>query len=261
MLMIFDALCDPMLKILIVASLGSFVFQLSLGQMDEGRVAISILLSFVIVTGITSYNILRCSANLQKMELNAQRQIVSVYRGEKDTISIEATELQVGDIYRIEAGMMVPADSILIQTGYNSINNESKKQDLYSIIVQEELVNGDHGYKYKRVIEDLDSAQCSSDRIINKDEGKEVHNLSNVLYAKSYIVKGQGIAIVCAVGPNTQYGIPVDNIFSGVDSIKNEKTQFRDVIDDYALYMAMLCKNFGIFFVLFFISFKFYYHK
>ena len=54
--------------------------------------------------------------------------------------------------------MMVPADSILIQTGYNSINNESKKQDLYSIIVQEELVNGDHGYKYKSVIEDLDSA-------------------------------------------------------------------------------------------------------
>lgn len=164
--------------------------------------------------------------------------------------------------------MMVPADSILIQTGYNSINNESKKQDLYSIIVQEELVNGDHGYKYKSVIEDLDSAAADGTENIfsatlrsDKKDHKKDDNLSNVLYAKSYIVKGQGIAIVCAVGPNTQYGIPDDNIFSSVDNIKNEKTKFRDVIDDYALYMAKLCKNFGIFFVLFFISSKMYYHK
>jgi magnesium-transporting ATPase (P-type) len=41
---------------------------------------------------------------------------------------------------------------------------------------------------------------------------KEMFNdqdLSNVLYAKSYVIKGKGKAIVCAVGHRTQFGMPV----------------------------------------------------
>jgi magnesium-transporting ATPase (P-type) len=37
----------------------------------------------------------------------------------------------------------------------------------------------------------------------------EDQNLSNVLYAKSYVIKGKGKAIVCAVGHRTQFGMPV----------------------------------------------------
>lgn len=36
--------------------------------------------------------------------------------------------------------------------------------------------------------------------------------MSNVLYAKSYVVGGWGKALVCAVGTCTQAGMPCDQI-------------------------------------------------
>jgi magnesium-transporting ATPase (P-type) len=43
---------------------------------------------------------------------------VSVYRDNNETISIPIEELLVGDIYRLEKGDIIPADSILIQVGH-----------------------------------------------------------------------------------------------------------------------------------------------
>lgn len=46
---------------------------------------------------------------------------------------------------------------------------------------------------------------------LSKEEAEHLAdtNLSNVLYAQSYIIKGKGKSIVCAVGHRTQFGMPV----------------------------------------------------
>jgi magnesium-transporting ATPase (P-type) len=52
--------------------------------------------------------------NLEK----AKEQNVSVFRNDYESIQIPITELVVGDVYRINAGMVIPADSILVSTGH-----------------------------------------------------------------------------------------------------------------------------------------------
>lgn len=95
------------------------------------------------------------------------------------SISIPSSELLVGDVFRVHTGMVIPADSILIQTGHNSANNQyvpESGSNLHEIIVQEEFVTGEQDYKRKIVIDDS---------IV---EEKDQNDLSNILYAKSYIV-------------------------------------------------------------------------
>ena len=73
------------------------------------------------------------------------KQTVSVYRNSSQSITIPVEELLVGDIYRVTTGMVIPADSILIQTGhpksYSNLKNRSNLQQ--SILVLEEFVTGE----------------------------------------------------------------------------------------------------------------------
>ena len=88
---------------------------------------------------------------------------MSVYRGLNQTISIKEEDLVVGDIYRIHTGMIIPADTILIQAGHSADeviqNDMDKKKKLIfknsnekKVIVTEEEVTGEHDFKQKTAI-------------------------------------------------------------------------------------------------------------
>lgn len=71
------------------------------------------------------------------------------------------------------------------------------------IQTNEEEVTGIGKYQKKMVINSSDLKEFREDA-----QGFEnLKKISNVLYARSYVVKGHGKAIVCAVGNNTQYGM------------------------------------------------------
>lgn len=70
------------------------------------------------------------------------------------------------------------------------------------MVCQEEQVTGELDFKPKTFITEEDFQNPSG------------CNLSNVLYAKSYVVHGQGFAIVCAVGSRTQIGMSINGIYS-----------------------------------------------
>lgn len=53
----------------------------------------------------------------------------------------------------------------------------------------------------------------------------EENDVSNILYAKSYIVDGFGKAVVCAVGERTQYGMPHIEIED--ETMQDEVTPIR----------------------------------
>lgn len=87
---------------------------------------------------------------------------------------------------------MIPADSIITEI-------DSQTNQIAQVECNESEVTGVKTMQIKRKLPlSEEDAQLLQDQ-----------NLSNVLYAKSYIIKGKGKAIVCAVGHRTQFGMPV----------------------------------------------------
>jgi magnesium-transporting ATPase (P-type) len=39
---------------------------------------------------------------------------VSVYKGSENSKTVKSTEIRVGDVYRFNEGMQIPADSVLL---------------------------------------------------------------------------------------------------------------------------------------------------
>ena len=98
--------------------------------------------------------------------------------------------------------MIVPADSILIQTGYvgnHETHGTMMENYLNHIQLSEEDITGIAKYQKKMVINSTDIKQFLQDAKDFKKKSK----INNILYARSYVVKGHGKAIVCAVGNNT----------------------------------------------------------
>lgn len=131
---------------------------------------------------------------------------MSVFRNSKCSFSINSEELVVGDVIRLTAGMVVPADCILIEAGHQRLKSVLNKQKYFDINVDSEIlevneseVTGDTERVRKLPIYCEDIAQ------FRKQYGQcsEISKLSNVLYAQSFITSGQGIAVVCAVGVYT----------------------------------------------------------
>ena len=76
-----------------------------------------------------------------------------------------------------------------------------------------------------------------------------MNEISNVCYAKSCVVKGQGIGLVCAVGVNTQYGISLTSSLEDLDGhILEEKLEFKDMLESYSIYVGRFANYTGIFF-------------
>jgi len=108
----------------------------------------------------------------------SEYQEVAVFRGdEKESQTIDASHLLVGDVIHFEAGMKVPADCIVLEG-----------QD---IVCEEGELTGEPIGIMKEPINE--------------------HNYNNggmaTLLAKSLIQSGTGRALVLAVGPNSVAGV------------------------------------------------------
>jgi magnesium-transporting ATPase (P-type) len=103
--------------------------------------------------------------------------------------------------------MIIPADSVLLSIGHQYDDDDLDKGiDLRNnkiMIVSEEVLSGDPSYKEKNVIK---KRSCKEFIEQFKTKAKKPHEISNILYANTYCIKGEGIAIACAVGTHTCYG-------------------------------------------------------
>lgn len=76
--------------------------------------ALTLIATLFIICFIDSVTSKKCEDDIQKLTDKLQNQQIKVFRnGKKEEIN--GQELVVGDVYVIEPGMMVPADSILIE--------------------------------------------------------------------------------------------------------------------------------------------------
>ena len=76
-------------------------------------------------------------------------------------------------------------------------------------------MTGEHSFKNKGALHLIDDGQRINDT-----------EISNVFYARSYVVRGHGTAVVCAVGHRTQFGMVVDLTDDHV--LRDEDTPFKD---------------------------------
>ena len=219
-----DSLGDNMLKILMVGAIVSIVVGVAqrgpkTGWIEGG----TILVTFLLVTIIDAFNAIQCEKKIQKLRMNINQFEIQVFRDSAFDETINSEDLVVGDIYKFKAGMMIPADSIIID-----VNSEFKNR----VECNESDVTG---LKTMQIKGKLDESNCNDD-------------LSNVLYSKTYVVRGSGKAIVCAVGHRTQFGMPVE--FEDDYQIRDEKSPFKDMLSAYSLKLG----NYGNYLVIFLIA-------
>ena len=56
---------------------------------------------------------------------------------------------------------------------------------------------------------------------------------SNILYANSYIIRGEGYAVVCAVGSKTQHGIALSSNYSCKELDYSNLVGWRKLLQDF----------------------------
>ena len=175
---------DPINRVLAVAAVVSLIIGVVKDGVPGGLIeGTSIIIALTIIIVVGSVNNYRSERKLAELVSLAAKQEVRVYRGaatEPSTIDYE--DLVVGDVYVVESGASIPADSILL-TGDKALG--CSEADLTG----ESDIKMKTGANEPDWVEEADSgAQCT-------------------LLAKAKTPDGQGRALVVAVGPNTVAGV------------------------------------------------------
>jgi len=139
---------------------------------------VSIIISLAIICTVNSGNNWMSEKRLADLVNLSEKQDVAVYRGnEKETITIDAAELLVGDVIKFEPGMKCPADLILLE-GQDTACDEGELTGEPLEIVKDPITESNY----------QGGAMCT-------------------MLAKSLIKSGTGRALVMAVGPYTVAGV------------------------------------------------------
>lgn len=168
--MLWEQLKDPMILILIAASLLSFF----LHEVLEG----SVILFIVAVNAVVSiFQEKKAEASLESLKSLTAGRAVALRQGEESDIL--AKDLVPGDIVFLEDGMMVPADIRLIES--------------YSLKIQEASLTGE-----SLPTEKAADTMCKEDCPLG--------DRSNMAYSSTFVTYGRGYGIVVATGMHTQVG-------------------------------------------------------
>lgn len=170
---------DPINVILLIAGAVSMIIGLIQEGWPKGIIeGTSIIISLMIIISVNSGNNYMSEKRLADLVNLSEKQEVAVYRGDaQETITIDATQLLVGDVIKFESGMKVPADCIVLE-GQDVVCDEG------------ELTGEPLGIMKEPINES------------NYTEG----GMATML-AKSLITSGTGRALVLAVGPMSVAGV------------------------------------------------------
>jgi Ca2+-transporting ATPase len=125
--LIMENFDDPINVILLVAGIVSMTINLIREGWPQGIIeGLSICIALLIIISVNSGNNWISEKRLADLINLSERQEVAVFRGnEKETMTIDASELVVGDVIHFEAGMKVPADCIVLE-GQDIVCNEGE---------------------------------------------------------------------------------------------------------------------------------------
>eukprot|EP01103_Thecamoeba_quadrilineata_P002746 TRINITY_DN12642_c0_g1_i1.p1 TRINITY_DN12642_c0_g1~~TRINITY_DN12642_c0_g1_i1.p1 ORF type:complete len:989 (-),score=241.99 TRINITY_DN12642_c0_g1_i1:45-3011(-) len=167
--LMWEALGDRTLQILIVAAVVSIVLGLSIPEERktgwiEGT---AILLAVVIIVTVVSMNDYNKEKQFRKLSAVKDAQSIKVKRAGNDTL-VSIFDLQVGDLVILENGDSIPADGMFVSG--------------FDLSVDESSMTGES-------------------ELVQKDQR------NNLLLSNTKVMEGSGLMLVLAVGMKTQWGI------------------------------------------------------
>ena len=201
-----DVALEPMFLLLIVCG----VIYLFLGEATDA----TMLLAFVfLIIGITLYQELKTERALEALrDLSSPRALVVRDGVEKRIVGREVVR---GDLLVLVEGDRVPADAVLIQSSYLSVD--------------ESLLTGESVPVRKTTGPDL------------AEMGRPGGDGQPFLFSGTLVVKGRGIGTVLATGPHTEMG----KIGKALESVPHEKTplsrQTSLLVRNFAIAGFLLC--------------------
>ena len=175
--MVWDALGDTTLRILLVAGLVSLIIGLTLDDdRSHGWIdGFAILVAVLIVTQVTAMNDYQKEKKFAKLQAeHSNRKAVTLVR-EGEKVRKHPEEIVVGDLMEVTAGMAVPADGVLLSSS--------------QIEVTEAAMTGE-----SEALKKASLAFCLS------PEGGSDPSVSPVLLSGTSVSQGFGLMLVTAVG-------------------------------------------------------------
>ena len=200
---------DKINVILLCAAVVSIVIGLFQNGFPKGLIeGVSIIISLMIIIIVNSGNNYASERRLADLVNLSEKQDVAVFRGnEKETITLDSSELVVGDVIHFEGGMSAPADMLVLEG-----------QDIETLEVEltgeadgiEKIAINEHNY--------TQGGMCT-------------------ILAKSKFQKGTGKALVIAVGPYTVAGVITEK-----SQVETQPTLLQQKLETIANKIG----NFGI---------------
>lgn len=227
--LILESFEDPFIQILIVAAIVQISIGLSpLAQSStdwiDGMAIVFAIIIVVITSSVTNY-----SKELKFRELSKQGKSMfslAVLRNKK-TEKITSEDLLVGDIVKLEYGMILPVDGILISGESVSINESS--------------ITGESLPVFKE-----SHSKCLSNKIQHVGEKNNNSIPSPILISSTTVESGTGWFLVIAVGKNSVKG-KINTLVFNSKTDENNKTplelKLSDIADDigkFGYYSASL---------------------
>ena len=182
------AFVSPFTFVLLLLACISFftdVFVMPSGQKDAS--ASIIILVMVAVSGTMSFvQSVRSSSAADKLTSMVKTVAAVVRPGISEELSIE--EIVCGDIVRLSAGDMIPADMRIVQS-----------KDLF---ISQAAMTGE-----SEPVEKFSEPETGLDKL-----AKPVTEYSNIVFMGSNVVSGSALAVVIAVGNDTQFGLIAEGV-------------------------------------------------
>lgn len=207
----FDQLKDFLVIILLISA-GISIF---LGKW-ESSIVIIIVVAINALLGTIQH--IKTEQSLKSLKALSSPKAKVIRKREK--VEIPARELLVGDIMLLEAGDFVSADGRILESFHMQVNESSltgeaeNVQKLSAALVSENLPLGDQ---------------------------------KNMVFSGSFVTYGRGVAVVTAIGMNSELGL----IANLIETAQEKKTPLQGNLDDFAKKLAavIIAIAGGIFFL------------
>ena len=199
---LLEAFNDKFIFILLFLAFINFLLSDALGS----YIIIGIAILSALIRYFQDYSVYKFNKKL-KDKIHTTTHVLK----KNESIEINTEHVVVGDIVKLNAGSIIPADIILIEA-----------KDLF---VNQATFTGEN---------------VPIEKSINSNETEEIFNINNICYMGSNVVSGSGTGIVVKTGFNTYLGSMSKNV-----SNRKEKTNFEQGIDKITnlliKYMVVVC--------------------
>jgi len=234
---VWEALQDTVLIILIVSAIvqiGIGASPLSENPRKDWIDGLAIVFAIVVVVTTTSITNYSKEKKFQEMTATASQLNQIIVRRNKTEIHVNSEEILVGDIVKLEYGMIIPADGIVINGNALMIDESSLtgESDLVSKMNNDEC---------------LESKQKLQSSVVS-NKGNNARHLvpSSLVFSGSIVYSGNGWYLVLAVGKNSTAG-KINQSIKQAHSEGETKTplelKLEDIADDigkFGLIAAIL---------------------